>query len=531
MENSPRLEEAIRQTHTEDTEADVKKPQAGVGGGDLAANLIGDQTVELTEEDNKRIRRKTDRHILTVLVWVYFLQILDKSALGYGAILGMREECNLTGNEYSMVGSISAIAQLVWLPFSSWLIVRVPHRILMPALVFGWGTAQACMGACNDYGGLLATRFLLGLFEAACLPLFSVITSQWYRRAEQPIRVAAWYGTNGVATMFAAAVSYGLRGIDSPVSSWRVLFILVGLLTVVTSVVVFFVLDSDVPSARFLTDHEKLQAIERLRANQTGTGSREFKWPQALEAVVEVKSWLFIGMALCLNVTAAVTNIFGPIILGGFGFSPAIVSLMNIPFGAVQLLVIFPSSYLAHRFRVKSPFLQAVFVPVLAGTIMLYLLEPGRTAPLLAAYYMLAFIFGANPILVSWMISNIGGTTKKSVIMALYNIGVSAGNIVGPLLFNQDDAPRYRPGLQKIMTTTCVLFAIVGLQVVALFVLNRMQERRRVRNGKPAKLHDASMEHRYTAAAGRDDDTDFRLGGDAFKDLTDSQNDEFVYVY
>lgn len=93
-----------------------------------------------------------------------------------------------------MVSSMAAIAQLAWLPFSSYLMVRVPHRILMGCLVFGWGTAQACMAACNSYEGLLATRFLLGLFEAACLPLFSVITSQWYRRAEQPMRVACWYG-------------------------------------------------------------------------------------------------------------------------------------------------------------------------------------------------------------------------------------------------------------------------------------------------------------------------------------------------
>lgn len=170
---------------------------------------------------NKNIRRKTDKYILSVLVWVYFLQILDKSVLGYGAIFGMREDTNLTGNQYSLVSSISAIAQLVWLPFSSWLIVRVPHRILMPTLVLGWGIAQTCMAACNSYGALIATRFLLGLFEAACLPLFSVITSQWYRRAEQPLRVACWYGTNGVATMVAAALSYGLGQINGSIASCK----------------------------------------------------------------------------------------------------------------------------------------------------------------------------------------------------------------------------------------------------------------------------------------------------------------------
>lgn len=33
---------------------------------------------------NKRIRRKTDKYLLSLLVWVYFLQIYDKTVFGYG---------------------------------------------------------------------------------------------------------------------------------------------------------------------------------------------------------------------------------------------------------------------------------------------------------------------------------------------------------------------------------------------------------------------------------------------------------------
>ncbi|KAK8219932.1 hypothetical protein M8818_000347 [Zalaria obscura] len=136
--------------------------------GDRALALVGDQHIELTEED-----------------------ILDKSVLGYGAVFGLQTDTHLKGSQYSFVGSIAPIAQLAVQPFTSILIVKVPHRILMPALCLGWGIAQAAMAACNSYSGLIAARFFLGLFEGGCLPLFSVITSHWYRRAEQPIRVAA----------------------------------------------------------------------------------------------------------------------------------------------------------------------------------------------------------------------------------------------------------------------------------------------------------------------------------------------------
>ncbi|RYZ79602.1 MAG: MFS transporter, partial [Proteobacteria bacterium] len=102
-----------------------------------------------------------------------------------------------------------------------------------------------------------------------------VITAQWYRRSEQPIRVAAWYSTNGLATMFSAVLAYGL-GHSTGLAPWRALFLTAGLMTVLTAPVIWLVHDSDISTARFYTPKEKEQAVERLRANQTGTGSSEF---------------------------------------------------------------------------------------------------------------------------------------------------------------------------------------------------------------------------------------------------------------
>ncbi|KMU75803.1 hypothetical protein CISG_05200 [Coccidioides immitis RMSCC 3703] len=134
------------------------------GRGDRDLAIIGSQQVEVSEADDAHIRRKIDKVILSILVWVYFLQILDKSALGYGVIFGLKEDVKLHGNQYSLFGSIAAIAQLAWQPFSMVLIVKVPHRILMPSLVLGWGISQAAMAGCHTLTGLMTTRFLLGLF-------------------------------------------------------------------------------------------------------------------------------------------------------------------------------------------------------------------------------------------------------------------------------------------------------------------------------------------------------------------------------
>lgn len=122
---------------------------------------------------------------------------------------------------------------------------------------------------------------------------------------------------------------------------------------------------------------------------------------------------------------------------------------------------------------------------------------------LLVGYYFLAFIYGGNPLIVSWMISNTGGQTKKAVLMSAYSelqteqltadVGNSLGNIIGPNLFKLEDKPAYTPGLQATLIIFCLLFACIGVQIGILFMMNKKKEKTRVEHGKPAKMIDLSM--------------------------------------
>ncbi|ELR09397.1 hypothetical protein GMDG_03961 [Pseudogymnoascus destructans 20631-21] len=160
-------------------------------------------------------------------------------------------------------------------------------------------------------------------------PAFGVITGQWYRHAEQPVRIAAWYGTNA-----SQQLSQQVFHSDSPMfpaaplSHGRF----------VTASFVYWRLENDVKTARFLTGHQRAQAIERLRANNTGIGSREFNWSQVIEVFLDPKTYLWFALTLLLNVGAAVTNVFDPLILGGLGMDKSIPSLLNMPFSRATSL-------------------------------------------------------------------------------------------------------------------------------------------------------------------------------------------------
>ena len=162
---------------------------------DRAAELVQrvGHRVELTPENNKRICRKIDLRVLPVILFVYFLQALDKATLAYASVFGLIEDTNLVGDEYSWLGSIVYVAQLIAQPLVAWCLVKLPLGKFLAVTVFLWGAILSIMPAAHNFGGLLAARFFLGLFEAGVAPTFIAVTQMWWRRREMPVRLGAWY--------------------------------------------------------------------------------------------------------------------------------------------------------------------------------------------------------------------------------------------------------------------------------------------------------------------------------------------------
>ncbi len=128
---------------------------------------------------------------------VYFLQQLDKATLAYSSVFHLIEDTGLVGGQYSWLGSIVYLAQLVAQPLVAWLLVKLPIGKFSSTMVLFWGITLSCMAAAHNFGGLLAARFFLGAFEASIAPAFVAITQMWWRRREQTVRVASWYAMNG----------------------------------------------------------------------------------------------------------------------------------------------------------------------------------------------------------------------------------------------------------------------------------------------------------------------------------------------
>lgn len=141
-----------------------------------------DERISVSPPDDARILRRIDLALLPLMLAVYFLQALDKATLSYASIFGLIDDTHLEGDQYSWLGSIVFLAQLIMQLPLALALVKLPIGKFTSAMVLGWGFTLAAMTWAGSFPKLMVARFFLGAFEASIGPSFIAITQMWWRR-------------------------------------------------------------------------------------------------------------------------------------------------------------------------------------------------------------------------------------------------------------------------------------------------------------------------------------------------------------
>jgi MFS transporter, ACS family, allantoate permease len=377
-----------------------------------------------------------------------------------------------------------------------------------------WGIVLTCTGACRSFRPFAACRFFLGVFESCLNPGFILITSSFWKREEQPLRVALWYCANGVISIPCGFVFYGVAHINARgMFPYQWMFIFFGAFTVLFGLTLFWLLPDSPISASWLTERERLIAVERLRNNQTGIKNNHHKWTQVKEALTDVKVWMLVAGVFIHNMTNSLQTNFTGLIIKGFGYSTYEAVLLSIPNAAVfAFTVLIVSSFLSTKYgegkRVIA--ITLCYVPGIVSCAILYAspLSQSTKALHLFAVFFIGVVAASAGVMYSLLASNIAGYTKKTVSGAMFFTSYCVANIVSPQTFIAAEAPRYTTGISVALACFCaniVLFA--GLYVM----YSRANSKRRTAGG-PQMVGDNILDTVH-----------------AFSDLTDKENESFVY--
>ncbi|KAL8664900.1 MAG: hypothetical protein Q9168_007812 [Polycauliona sp. 1 TL-2023] len=467
--------------------------------------------VEATPAELRRLRRKIDFWIVPIMFACYTMQFIDKVSLNYAAVMGLNKELKLKANEFTNAATWFFIAFLIAEIPNAIILQRVPVAKWLGINVILWGIATACTAAAHDYVSLLTARIFLGIFEAAIAPCLILISSQWYTKSEAAPRFSIWYAGLGLGQIIGGAVSYGFQEVQHPTfSGWKIMFIVLGLVTVVIGFVTLFFLPDTPMKARFLSEPEKVMLLRHVSVNQTGIRNKNYKLSQALEILMDPALYLMVLLTILISISSGVITTYSAQLIRNFGYKPPKAALLNMPSGIVSIASTVIVGYGVRHTSNRWAWIVACCVPgILGGGLMSF--ATGSKAAQLAGIYLVNAITATLIVIYQWTGSNVAGQTKRVISVALVSGSFSVGNIIGPQTFQAKDAPDYIPAKITVLATQ----AAAALIAVVLFLYYVWANKRK---GATPAVEESMGE------PGRNDE---RL----WEDRTDKQNPTFRYVY
>ncbi|KLO10428.1 MFS general substrate transporter [Schizopora paradoxa] len=489
---------------------------------DVAAQLDSGSDETVSPEDAVRIRRRVDLHILPLMCLLYLMQFADKTTLGQSAVLGLLEDAHLTANQFNWLGTIFYLSYLVFEYPQNLALQRLPIGKWMSINIFVWSVSLCTHAACKSFGGLFAVRFIMGICEGAITAGFLLVTSMFYTRKEQTVRVGYWFLMNGAAIIFLGFVAFGVLHTKSThVHPWQWMMIITGLVTFVTSILFWFLFPDSPANAWFLTPADRRLAALRIKENQTGMENKHFKIEQFWEAIYDPKTWLFALFAGIAQVPNSLSN-QRQIIINLFGFTPIQTTLLGCVDGLVEIIAIFTAVKIAAAIPNSRSYVGFAWaIPGMIGDILLIALSSHRRVGLLFSYWTSIWAFACFPMALAWMGSVTAGHTKRITTNAIVLIFYAIGNASGPFMWKQQYKPRNRVPFAVILACE---FSFGLLFLVIRAYLARENRRR------DQEQHDQTYDDVYVTLKDEYGNEVQKKIDKAFLDLTDQQNREFRYV-
>lgn len=342
-----------------------------------------------------------------------------------------------------------------------------------------------------------------------------MITSQWYTRKQASPRTGLWYCGLGAAQIAGGLISWaaqhGPRNNSFP--GWRIMFVAIGAFNLVIAIAVLIWLPNSVASAKFLSDDEKAQILDTLAHDQSGNGSRVFKFSAIKETITDPAVWLLLLSTIFISIPSGIVTTFSSILIAGFGYTPKQAALLNMPSGVVSIFATIVGTYAVMYNSPRWLSVVLLMCVTVIGSALISFASHEQTSAL-AGIYLINFCVAPLALVYALVGSNTQGYTKKVSANATVAIGFAIGNIIGPQTFRANEAPGYLSA--KIV--------VLAANVATAFAVTLLRLLYGYRNRKTANARQRRSEG---IANGQLDIQDLYDEGE----MTDRSNPVFRYVY
>jgi ACS family hexuronate transporter-like MFS transporter len=161
--------------------------------------------------------------VLSIFVLSTALNYLDRLLLAALAPT-LKSEFHLSNTQYGGLISMFSIVYALTAPVAGWFIDRVGLNVGITVSMAVWSLAGMATGLTRSFGGLLASRTLLGIGEAAGIPCGGKVNGVYL----QPRELAFGTALNQVGITIGSIAAPLMVAVMAPVYGWRSVFAVCG---------------------------------------------------------------------------------------------------------------------------------------------------------------------------------------------------------------------------------------------------------------------------------------------------------------
>ncbi|KAI4861915.1 MFS general substrate transporter [Hypoxylon rubiginosum] len=429
-------------------------------GSDSGSQKPRDKALE------KKLIWKTDLILMPALALAYLTHTLDRANLGNAKTDTLEKDLGLVGNQFSLLLILFYIPYaLMNVPFTL-LSKRFNPAVVIPTIMTCWGIMAMCAAATKNFGGILATRILMGAVEAAFFPCAIFYCSLFYTRHELSFRTSVFGCMGFIAGAISGLIAWSVFQWDNALRGWQYLFIIEGSLTVGVGLLLFLVLPHSIEKSRWFSEEEK--RLSRLRREEDSQDvDKNFRWEDAKKETKDWTTWIFTLMPLLYGVGVASSSNFLPTIVKRIAITPAKANLYtvgpNLTAAAVQLATTWVSDKFQQRATIAC---GTLFVSFLAWILLAVLNLVKHVEVGYFLTYLLTFGNFTPGILVPvWVASNTTTTTGRAFRLGLNFMAQNLAGIISSAVFRAQDAPVYKPALITVACCQAVFMVLcLGLR-------------------------------------------------------------------
>ncbi|RDX45758.1 MFS transporter [Lentinus brumalis] len=405
-------------------------------------------------EADKRLIRRIDMRIIPSSMLIYLLCSLDRGNVGNAKLLNadhgnsLLQTLKISDQQYLIALMIFYVSYTLFETPSNYMLKKFRPSRWIAFLMFAWGAMTMILGGISNFGGLVAVRFLLGMFEAGLFPGLVYVLTFWYRPEERALRIALILACATLGGAFGGAIAYGVGLLNSAhgIEAWRYLFMIEGAPSCAGAFIVWFFFPDYPETVSWLSPAERELAVERLKG-VASLGHDRISWADAKATLRDYRLYVHYLIYITVSVPFSSNSLFSPTIVSGLGYKGLEAQLFTVPPYAVGFCVTVAVAWLSDRFEVRG--LGAATSMLIAG--LAFVVEgsvPADAFKLRYGFFVIAlsFSFASVPPLLSWLTANLRSTGASTLGVPL-NVSIGqVGQIMGIYIYKANEAPGYPTG-------------------------------------------------------------------------------------